>query len=326
MAEQLSIFGLWEVVKPEVIEEPPPPPPPPPVPVDPRQVDLLNGAQPLRSTLEDACIGLDADAVRRAHEELLRRFLGQRWADRAPGWAESIDWLVGRAGEELTVDEAVARAQAVLGPEGQARFPEAPGYVLKGVRSSALGRAVERLVAERGAGARLSDGRPAGYLLLLADDAPRARSVLAAACASGGFSDARWLGYLGEAAWRCGEVSAALDAYGVACLEDPTAVDMEMVTCQPVLDLIDLGEDRELEAPVLGYLPVLADLNAVHPLDDRALELPSQPTPARRLAALLRGYRSLRASGALDEPARIGAKREMLRVAPAGLRELLRRI
>lgn len=326
MAEQLSIFGLWERVQPEVIKEPPPPPLRAPAPIDPRQVNLLSGPQPLRASLEDACLALDPSAVRRAHEELFRRFLGQGWAARAPEWAQSIEWLVGKGGEVPSVEEQGARAQALLGEDGAARLPEAPGYLLEGLRSAAVRRAVERLVAERGVTARLPDGRPAGYLLLLAGDARGARSSLEQACAAVDLADARWLGYLGEAAWRCGDVHAALEAYALACLVDPLAVDSESITCRPVLDLIDLGDDLELDPPVLGYVPVLADLHGTHPLDDRAIDLRLEPTTARKLAGLLRRYRARRSAGTLDEAARIEAKREMLRLAPAGLRELFRRI
>lgn len=327
MAEQLSIFGLWERVEPAAVEElPPPPPPPPPAPIDPRQVDLLTGAQPLRADLEEACVALDAPAVRAAREALLSRFLGQDWAARALDWADAIEWLVGRPGEALAAQTQVERALVLVGADGELRFPAAAKWLVVEIRRAALGRAVERLVAEQGPGARLDDGRPAGVLLLLAGDAERAHPMLAAACAARGEPDARWLGYLGEAAWRCGQSHGALEAYGRACLVDPTAIDEAQLTCTPVLDLVDLGVDLELEPPVLAYVPVLADLQAVLMLDDLALTAPPGATAPRRLAALLRAYRGARAAGTLDEAARIAAKRELLRLAPVGLKELLRRI
>jgi hypothetical protein len=326
MAEQLSIFGHWERVVPAVQEEAPPPPPPPPVPIDPRQVDLLSGPQPLRAALEEACLALDAAEVRRAHQELFSRFLGQGWAARALEWADTIEWLVGRGAEVPGVDEQVARARALAEAGGAARLPEAPGYLLDGVRLAALRRAVGRLVAERGAAASLPDGRPAAYLLLAAGDADGAHSALEAACATVASVDARWLGYFGEAAWRRGQAHQALELYCRACLEDPLAVDQEQLTCQPVLDLVDLGEDLELEVPVLAFVPVLADLRGLLLLDDRALQPWPSPTLAQRLCGLLRRYRIRRAAGSLDEGARIEAKRELMRVAPRGLRELLRAI
>jgi len=327
MAEQLSIFGLWErVVAPPEEEPPPPPPPPPPAPVDPRQVDLLTGAQPLRAVLEEACVALDAPAVRLAREALFSRFLGQDWAGRALDWADAIEWLVGRAGETLDAQAQVERALALEGADAELRFPEAAKWLLVEVRRAALGRAVERLVAEQGPGARLDDGRPAGVLLLLAGDAERAHPVLTAACAELREQDARWLGYLGEAAWRSGQHHGALAAYCHACLVDPTAIDEALLTCAPVLDLVDLGVDLELEAPVLAYVPVLADLQAVLMLDDLALATPPGAAAPRRLAALLRAYRSARAAGTLDEAGRLAVKRELLRLAPVGLKELLRRI
>lgn len=93
-----------------------------------------------------------------------------------------------------------------------------------------------------------------------------------------------------------------------------------------MLELLDLHDELELSEVPLSYLAVLADLLGKHPLDDFALEVPAGASTPRRLAALLRAYRRDRASGALSEGDRIEAKRGLARLAPPGLRELLRRL
>lgn len=327
MAEQLSIFGHWEPVCAEALapERPPPTPPPPPAPVDPRQVDLLSGAPLFRAALDEALVALDAEGVRRAHQELVRRFLGQSWAERAPRWADDVEWLVGTLNAPLELEAQVARALELSRSDAALRLDGAPSYLVRAVRAAALRRASERLLAERGAAAELADGRPAGWLLLLAGEPAAARAALEAGCAALSPPRARWLGYLGEAAWRCGDASAALAALSAACLQDAKAVDLEVVTCTPLLDLVDLGEDLELE-PALDYLPVLADLRGVCALQGHMSSYQAR-SPAQRLAERLAWYRTERAKGGLaDDAARLAAKRELLALAPGGLKELLRRL
>lgn len=326
MAEQLTIFGSWEQVAPRPVEErPPPPTPPPPPPIDPRQVDLLSGPMPLRAKLELACEALDAAALREAHAALVQKFLGQRWTERAPEWAEGIEWLVGTKSAPLTAEGQVERARSLLDDgAARARFPEVTDYLLGRIRSGALHRAAARLTAEHGPGARLDDGRPAGYLLLLANDPALARAYFTAAEEVDTAPDARRLGYLGEAASRVGDETAALRAYATASLIDAAAIDAEALQCAPVLELLGEAEDRELPEAAINYLPALADLLGKLPLDDAALNPPPGAGYARRLAKLLRDYRRKRARRDFGQQARLAAKREMHVDAPEGLKELLR--
>jgi len=316
VAEQLNILGLWERTAPG--EAPPPPLPPPPLPpVDPRQEDLLGGAQALRAKLEDACIALDSATVRTLHAELLAQFGSQRWAERVPAWADGVSWL-------LQVEPA-RRALELGDPEvARVRFPSASGELIRLIRLSALRRAAQQLIARDGAAASLPDGRPAGWLVLAGGDFALARSLLSAACEAVGNSNGLWLGCLGEAAWGMGDRFSALKAYCAASLVDPQRIDVDGVACRPVLELLDTADELELSDPSQSWLAVLADLQTMHALDDGALQLPADPTPARRLAALLRTWRRDRVS--LDERAKLEAKRAMAKLAPPGLRELLRRL
>lgn len=320
MAEQLTILGLWERSVPG--EEPSSPAPalPLPLPPDPRQHDLLAGPHLLRFRIEEACAALDPAAVRVAYANLCTHSIGQKWGD----WADEIAWLV-----EPTTGEASAQRALSLSDR---HFPGAPRFLRERVRAAALRRAVEQLTAVSGAAAALSDGRPAGYLALVAGDLERAQALLTAACEASGNSNALWLGYLGEARWRRGQWFAAMQCWCRASLIDPSRIDHDWVSGEPVVELLDLHDELELSDLPLSYLAVLADLLGKHPLDDFALDAPTPPEPGlpastpRRLAALLRAYRRDRASGALDETGRIEAKRAMARLAPPGLRELLRRL
>ena len=319
MAEQLTILGLWERTAPGAEEEAPSPPRPPPLPPpDPRQSDLLAGPHLLRFKIEEACVALDAAAVRVAYANLCAHSIGQKWGD----WAAGIAWLV----EPTTGEESARRARS-LATTADVHFPGAPRFLREKVRAGALQRAVQQLTVAGGPAAALSDGRPAGYLALIAGDFAQARSLLTAACDASGNSNALWLGYLGEASWRLKDWFAAMQCWCRASLIDPSQIDPEWVTGAPVVELLDLHDELELSEVPLSYLAVLADLLGKHPLDDFALEAPAEASTPRRLAALLRAYRRDRASGALvAESGRIEAKRVMARLAPAGLRELLRRL
>lgn len=166
MAEQLTILGLWERLDsadpPTLPTLTPPSALPVPVPVDPRQQELLSGAHLLRAKIEAACLALDAEAVRVAHAELVAQFTHQSWAAKAPAWVDALAWLKAAT----SVDEFAQRTQLL----DEGRLPGMTPALFKEVRSEALKAAAHRLVAERGARAALSDGRPAGYLALMSGD------------------------------------------------------------------------------------------------------------------------------------------------------------
>lgn len=312
MPQQLDIPGLWD----RGGEQEPydAPAAPAPLPPEPPQRELLSGSHLLRFKLEEACIALDASAVRAAHANLSAHSPGQTWGD----WADAIDWLVEPGSGETSAQRALS-----LATTGEHHFPGAPRFLREKVRSAALLQALHQLLAE--GRTTLSDGRPVGALALEAGDFALARSLLSAACDTAANSKARWLGSLGEAHWRLGDRTAAMQCWCRASLIDPSdLVDAGWLGAEPVVELLDLHDELELSDLPLSYLAVLADLQGQHPLDDFALEVPANASTPRRLAAMLRAYRRDRAHGALDERGRIDAKRVMVRLAPAGLRELLR--
>ena len=309
MAEQLSILGLWErVPEAERVPEPPAPPPAPPPPVDPRQVDLLSGAQVQRSRLEDACATLDGSGLRAAHAELNRRFLAQGWAARAPDWADSLD-----AFNAAPTPEAMGqRALDLLEPARS--LPDAPRTIVRAVQSAATTRAAQALIAAKGPAARLGDGRPAAVLPLLAGDAARAQALLREACDA--HDDAQWCVLWAQAADQAGDAGGGARAWCRACVLDPAVLDAAQVDGEIVLALLDEADELELPEPMGLWLPVLADLHGVVLLEDVALR---STNPA---VVALRRYRVHRRE--LDEAARIAAKRELSRLLPAGLRGRLR--
>ncbi len=322
MAEQLTFQALLERksaepdgnVEPEAPRESPPLLPPP---ADPLGSDLFTGAPMLRARLVAACSALDAPAVRRVHAELLKKFHSQEWAGQAPAWAAGIEWLV----EPAKALEQAQRALGLLESETAAlRFPRAPEAILRPVRRTALGRAAQRVVDEGGPAAQLDDGRPAAVLALLGGDWPLAVRLLTDACAAR--PEASWFVSLAEAATLSGEEETALRAWSGAGLVGPDTVDLARVETPAVLDLLDQAEELELPAPLLGWVPVLADLTGAAGLDDLAFRESPKTHLSQSVAALLRGYRARR--GALEEKARVALKRELAKVAPAGLRELIR--
>lgn len=313
----MNLLGVWERVIPAADPEPTPVVVPPPPLVDARQEELLAGAHTLRVRIEEACTALDASAVREAHAALLSQFGPQAWAAQAGAWADELEWL----SEPLSGNERASRALLLGATRG---LRDAPRSLVESVRAAALKRAALQLLAAHGPQAATADGRPAGYLVLLSGEVELARELLLAACEADGNLNARWLGYLGEAAWRSGDGFVALQAYCRASLLDPGNIDQECLTCQPVLELMDLSDELELSDVSLSHLAVLAELTGKHPL--REVEASASSPLAVRLAAQLCGYRKARANGALDEAARIASKRELARLAPVGLRELLRRL
>lgn len=318
MAQQLNFFGAWETV----VAAPDLPPPPVVVPVvapvDPRQAVLFEGPHSCRREAELACEALDGEALRAAWRRAQALYPAWEGAQRWPTWADGLDELRGGEGALAQVE----RALLLLSPARAAqRFPEMSGARLHQVRGSALCRAARRLQDEQGAAARLPDGRPLGFLYLLAGRPTEAAlSLRLHDHARPG--QGQVLGYLGEALWRCGEERGAVLSYRDAYLHEPAAVDERELTCRPVMDLLDACGDLGLEDG--AWLPVVADLQGRLPLAAESTPAPAGASAARLAAALLFVYRQGQRSGQSDA-ARIGQKRSLLALAPA-LRELIRRL
>jgi hypothetical protein len=148
-------------------------------------------------------------------------------------------------------------------------------------------------------------------LPLLTGDAPLALRLLREACDA--HLDATWLVALAQAATACGDATTAVRAWCQACLLDPSRVDAATIDCTPVLELPEL---------VAAWLP-LAGRPAGRGAARRPRAGPRRDAGAagRRDAVQVPGW-----PPRLDEPARIAAKRELMKLVPPGLRDRLRSI
>jgi hypothetical protein len=319
MATQLSFFGSAEPVRTHATPRPPDVAPAPAPPPDPRQCDLFDGPYSVLDALESAFLRRDAGAARAAWTEGLQRFPewtgGSRWS----AWIDDLEWLAG--GE--TPEVLLARASSLQADGGADRFPEMRLRLRAEISNAAIADAAERLIARDGVEARAPDGRAAGLLLLLSGRPGPAAAALARAAASRPL-DGRVRGYLAEALWRAGRGREALAAFRDACLLSTDAIDEEVTTCAPVLDLLDRALDLELPAPAVAWIPLLADLEGLVSLLDAPNDLPTETSVVREAVDRLRELRRGQRQG-LTEGERIALKRALLRAAP-GLRELVRRL
>jgi hypothetical protein len=253
-AAQLTLSGTWEPIYPESRAPEPDPTPPPQPPVDPRQAALFEGPQALRRAAEAACERLDPTTLRTVCEQARQEHPAWPGSKQWPTWADSIDHLLGEA--PAGAQEAAARALALAGRAATRRFPELSAARRGRLRAEALRRAAARLFAEEGSGARLPDGRPAGYLHLLGGVPEEAVvSLQLQAQAWTGAGRGRVLGYLGEALWRCGRAEEATRVYLQAYHEDPTCIDEQELTCRPFLEKLGAGAAIALpssQAPARG--------------------------------------------------------------------------
>lgn len=333
MAEQMTLFGIWERVEelePEPVAAEPLalPAEPPPVPVLPGQTDLLTGLHAERRRMELALQALDPGELRAAWQQAHDRYPGAREADDWPRWADGLEHQLGMAAAPLSGTAQASRARELFDPEtaGQ-RFPRLAPPLLVDLRRTLLRRAHDALVAEQGPAARLDDGRAAGVLLLEAGDAAGAVRSLHAAL-EGGRRDARTMADLATALARSGRMEMALVAWRDALLQDPAVVEEAELQGTPLYDLLDEIEELELPGPPLAWLPALADLAGIVRLPARLTgrkrggegsgKEDGETAPARTFAVLVCRLRQTPRDGA-HAAERAGIKREMLRKVP-GLR------
>ena len=324
MPEQFPLFGSPEApskVSPGPASRSPPPLPPA---VDPRQGSLFDGHLPGLHALEAAFEQLDVAAARAEWERSARRFPDWACSQTWPRWIEDLAWLIEL--ERTRTAEDDARQVLALQDTGSAggwlagMRPELRGRIV----GAALARIAAKLLDRHGSGARLQDGRPAGYLLLAAGRAGEAAEVLASAVAVQP-QHGMVRGYLGEALWRAGRRTEAVAVYRDAYLLSPGAVDEELSTCTPIHDLLDRAEMLDLRGRAGEWVAVLGDLEGVVPLLGATVDLPPGDSASQAVARLLASYRRHQQAGAFPETERLALKREMLQRAPQ-LRELIRRL
>lgn len=306
MPSQLDLDALWERGGPSP-EEPSTARPA----IEPRDADLLNGPQVLRSRLLDACAALDAVGVRALQAELEAKFLGQSWAARARDWADVIEGLAAGGAE---VRAAAAQA---LADDPAKQLPEAPEAVVRAVLRGALRQAAVTQLAEHGPAAALPDGRAAAELLALAEDWPAATGALRRACEVK--PTGSWLIALANAATRAGEATLALEAWCRACLLAPAEVPVERIDVAALTELLDEAQELELPEPIAAWLPVLAAAKGVLRVDPAWL--PAGDGVALAATSALCRYLADRTR--MSPAERLEAKRAVLRAAPQ-LKSVLR--
>ncbi len=332
MTAQLTLFGTWDAIptKPLVAEQTPMarseerPEQRPTVP-DPRQCSLFDGPQSIRHEAHQCCLQLDAVGLRqswRTATELYPSWPGsQSWL----AWSNGIEQLLGNPTEGSAQEQAV-RALSLWEGTSVLRFPEMSTALLGQLGAAALCRAASRLLAEEGMISQLPDGRPAGYLFLLARRSEEA--VAALQSQANAWTDKKGrgllLGYLGESLYRCHRSQEALVAYRDAYCEDPLSVDETELTCRPIMDLLDTCAELDLPDDSRGWLPALADLLGVIPLAGCRIPSTDGASAAQTCLVLLAAYRRKQSEG-MDDAERIRRKREILKLAP-GLKEPLRRV
>ena len=330
MPDQLNFFGQWERM-----EDPPPAPELPapelpPVPIDPRQTSLFDGPHRPRLEMELACEGLDAAGVRAAWRAAVTRLPDWQPASLWPRWAEDLERLVGTEVEPLPAPEQVARARVLVASSRDDGPHRTDGGLFEGMSASlrerlataAMLRAVSRLTEIEGPSARLPDGSIAAALLIGIGSPEAAVGALFAATGSEP-TNGRLRALLAEALTLAGRRNEALVECRDACLHDPLALEGLEPSCPAVLDLLDTAGELDLPDPAGAWLPVLADLEGKLLLPAWATPAPAGACRARVIAACLADYRVQQRE--VNEPGRIAAKREILRLEPK-LKELVRRL
>jgi tetratricopeptide (TPR) repeat protein len=319
MPEQLSLFGPAEHVVFEPIPEPEVRPALPWVPIDPRQCSIFDGPLSHVVALQNACLQLDVPAARahwaRAASQFPDWARGEHW----PRWIDELDSLL-QPGSFAALAERLVAERA----EGSGLFADLPGELRGELVNELLLRTASELLDAEGARAELLDGKPAGYLCLLARRLERAIEALATRIAQCP-RDGRGRGYYAEALWRSGRQHEAVEQFRDAYLIDPEAVDEAWNSCRAIHELLDQAAELELPGNPATWVGPLGEMQGVWPPTSTSVELASG-TAAWQIAAdtLLRLRRQQRA-GHLNEAERIAFKRALLRCAPQ-LRDLVRRL
>lgn len=231
-----------------------------------------------------------------------------------PSSLSALKWLAAWEQPEVNASEQATRALRFARGEEHDRFVGFRQKMRSRLCEGAARRAAARLCQWQGPDARLNDGRPAGYLLLVAGLADEAEIMLAGA-AGAAPTDGKVLSCLAEALWRAGKHDAGIRAFSHAALVDFSGIDDDDVETVPIQKLLVEADDLALPGDARAWIPTLADLSGIAPLPVEALSERESPVAAKRCAALLFLYHRERATGA-PEHALLALKREMLRVAP----------
>ena len=323
MAQQLTIFDVWEEVQPKVPPAPVRPPEPvlEPIPVLPGQQSLLTGVHLGEAEVDQALSLGDAPALRAVGARILLRYPqyapAQVWAT----WAGGLESLA--AGDPVA---CLAAAERLDDPDfAGAHFPEMSPERFAALHEATFLRAVRAVLLADGPLAR---GAPpyegwAATVLLRFDALREARTHFESIVRTHPEDATAW-----RALARCrvdgGAGQAANTAWLMASMLAPEATARDPHLPPALADAMAWAEDLELSGAPAEWLAALADLRGVASLPKpdalppvRDAE-PAGITFARDLATL----RALRRRRALAEEFR-PVKAALLAAAPA-LKEALR--
>lgn len=321
MAEQLTIFDVWEAVVREPLPQPLPRPDPDavePVPVLPGQQSLLSGVHLGEAEVDRALATRDAGALRAAFATTSARYPHYRPALAWLAWADGLERLAaGTPRERLSTAQRLADPEfaAALFPDiGPERFAElhadaictASCAVLDAEGPTARDRGGECLVARLLDMERLADARR--YVTMSTPPGPdlgvhlRLRARYESASGASPAASRR--------AWLCASLVAPRE----------TALDPALPA--EFGDLLEEATELALDGEPGEWLAALADLGGLCPVPPD--ELPFAETTGTRFASDLALLRALRRRGAPDSEAR-GVKARLLRAAPP-LKDRLRSI
>ncbi|MCK6574982.1 hypothetical protein L6V77_28250 [Myxococcota bacterium] len=321
MAEQLTIFDVWETVVREPLPQPLPRSDPDavePDPVLPGQQSLLSGVHLGESEVDRALATCDAHALRAAYATTSALYPHYRPAAAWPAWADALERLAaGTPRERLSTAQRLADPDfaAALFPDiGPERFADvyteairlASCVVLDAEGPTARGGGGECLVARLLDMERLADARR--YVTMPAPPGPdlgvflRLRARYESASGASPAASRR--------AWLC----ASLVAPGETALDPALPAEFG--------DLLEEATELALDGEPGEWLAALADLDGLCPVPPD--ELPLAESTGTRFASDLALLRAMRRRGAPESDAR-AVKARLLRAAPP-LKDRLRSI
>jgi hypothetical protein len=323
MAEQLTIFDVWEAVVREPLPRPEPrpePDAPTPVPVLPGQQSLLVGVHLGEAEVDRALSTFDAAALRAVAERTRARYPHSPAVADWPRWADGLDAsTAGSPRARLEAAEALNSPAVAL-----ARFPEMSPERFGALFTALLLAATEAVLSDEGPAARAADGTLLVEMLLRWQRADRARFHLARASETAADS-----GALRVARARCEAALGGSPALVRRCWIEAALVDADAVAADAALapelaDLLEVAADLALDGEPGDWLPALADLSGLCPLPAIDVAPDVGDPPGRRFAQALAHLRALRRRNAPDAETR-PVKARLLAAAPP-LKDRLRSV
>ena len=274
---------------------------------------LFESLQPHHASLLKALEALDPEGIRSAHSAMIRRFPSHEepWLR----WADDLRHIL-RAEPEERADATLALIIQVVIPLQERPsndemdsmpFAAMPSRFAQPLQEALLEHTIQEAVERDGPTARIH-GHPVGALAQKVHMPHIALPWLERALEADP-TDGLALVFWASIQDRRGDTQAAYDGYCDALWYCPDADQDLDIECDPILDLLDLAEDLDLDPPG-AWVPILANLVQKRPLTDDLLATANEDNPAHRYAGHLVRLRKL----PRGDPKRLEAKRAMLRI------------